>query len=50
MASAATRTVGKAAVKRLSGSEPGAFRSLMAAAIVGVAAAALTYRGLRSGG
>ena len=49
MASAATRTVGKAVVKRATGSGPGGFRSLAAAAIVGFATAALTYRMLRSG-
>lgn len=50
MASTATRTVGKAAAKRLSGSRPGAWRSLVTSAVVGVAAAVLTYRLLRSGG
>jgi hypothetical protein len=49
MASAATRTVGKATVKRIAGSSPGVFRSFTAAAIVGFAAAALTYKLLRSG-
>lgn len=49
MASVATRTVGKAVVKRVAGSNPGGFRSFSAAAIVGIAAAALTYRLLRSG-
>ena len=49
MASAATKTVGKTLVKRVSGSRPGGFRSVMSAAIVGFAAAALTYRLLRSG-
>jgi hypothetical protein len=49
MASVATKTVGKAVVKRVAGSQPGGFRSVMSAAIVGFAAAALTYRLLRSG-
>lgn len=50
MASAATRTVGKALVKRVAGDGPGRFRSLTASAIAGFAAAALTYKLLRSGG
>jgi hypothetical protein len=50
MASAAKRTVGKAVVKRVSGSDPGALTSLLTAAMVGVAAAVLAYRLLRSGG
>ncbi|HLY48560.1 MAG TPA: hypothetical protein VKR21_05135 [Solirubrobacteraceae bacterium] len=49
MASAATKTVGKAVVKRVAGSRPSGFASMMSAAIVGFAAAALTYRALRSG-
>jgi len=49
MASAATRTVGKAAVKRLSGSGAGPLQAFVASAIVGVGVAVLTYRMLRSG-
>lgn len=49
MASAATRNIGKAAAQRISGSKPGVFRALAAAAVVGVSAAVLTYRLLRSG-
>jgi hypothetical protein len=49
MASAATRTIGKAAADRLSGSGAGPFRAFAAAAVVGVSAAVLTYRLLRSG-
>jgi uncharacterized protein YaaW (UPF0174 family) len=49
MSSAATRTVGKAAVQRLSGSKPGPVGAFIAAAVVGIAAAAATYRVLRSG-
>jgi hypothetical protein len=49
MASVATRTVGKAAIERIAGTNPGAFRSFTAAALVGIAAATLTYRLLRSG-
>jgi|GEM_PF-4969299 len=49
MSSAATRAVGKAAVKRLSGSRPGPVGAFIASAVVGTAAAAATYRVLRSG-
>ena len=49
MTSAAVRTVGKAAVKRVTGIAPNVFQSLAASAVVGVGAAALTYRLLRSG-
>ena len=49
MASAATRTVGKAAAKRLSGSGSGPFQAFVASAVVGVGTAVLTYRLLRSG-
>jgi hypothetical protein len=49
MASAATRTFGKAAIQRLSGSRPGPLRSFVVAAGVGIAAGMLTYRLLRSG-
>ncbi len=50
MASAATRTVGKAVAERVTGSGAGPFRSFAAAVVVGVGAAVLTYRLLRSGG
>ena len=49
MGSAVKRMVGKTVGKRVSGSKPGALRSLAVAAMVGVAAAVLTYRALRSG-
>jgi hypothetical protein len=49
MASAVKNTVGKAAAERLSGSSAGPFRAFAAAAVVGVGAAVLTYRLLRSG-
>jgi hypothetical protein len=48
--SAATRTVGKAAGQRLSGSRPGPMAAFIAAAIVGVGAGVATYKLLRSGG
>lgn len=44
-----TSIIGKAAAKRLSGDRPGVMQALVAAAVVGVAAGALTYRLLRSG-
>ena len=50
MSSAATRTVGNAAIKRIAGSRPGPLGALLAATIVGVATAMVTYRLLRSGG
>lgn len=50
MSSAPVRTVGKAAAQRISGSRPGPLSAFIAAAIVGVAAAAATYKLLRSGG
>ena len=50
MASAATRTVGKTVVNRMTGSRPGSFKSLIVAVIVGAGTAALTYKMLRSGG
>jgi hypothetical protein len=43
------RTVLKAIGERLSGSSPGALRALLAATIVGIAAAVATYKLLRSG-
>jgi hypothetical protein len=49
MSSTAKRIVGEATAKRLSGSRPGPIAALLAAIIVGVAAAAATYRLLRSG-
>ena len=49
MSSTAKRIVGEAAAKRLSGSRPGPIAALLAAVIVGIAAAAATYRLLRSG-
>lgn len=49
MASAPVRTVGKAALKRVSGIAPNVFQSLAAAAVVGTGAGVLTYRLLRSG-
>ena len=49
MTSAAIRSLGKTAAQRVSGSKPGAIRALIAAAIVGTAAAVLTYKLLRSG-
>lgn len=44
------RSVLKAIGERLSGSRPGFLRSLLIAIGVGIAAAVLTYRLLRSGG
>ena len=49
MASAPTRMMGKAALKRVSGSKAGPLQAFATAAIVGVATAVLTYRFLRSG-
>jgi hypothetical protein len=49
MSSAAKQIVGEAAAKRLSGSRPGPVAALLAAVIVGAAAAVATYRLLRSG-
>ena len=43
------RNLLKAIGERLSGSKPGMIRAIMAAITVGVAAAVLTYRLLRSG-
>jgi hypothetical protein len=45
MASSAAETVGE----RLAGERPGRMRSLVTAAIVGVTAATVTYKLLRSG-
>lgn len=41
-------SVGRAAVERLSGDRPSALRAFAAATLAGGAAAALTYRALRS--
>jgi hypothetical protein len=49
MASAVKRTLGKAAVQRLSGSKPSPLTAFAAAAIVGLGAGVATYRALRSG-
>ena len=43
------RTLLKAIGERISGSKPGMFRALLSAIIVGVAAAILTFKLLRSG-
>jgi hypothetical protein len=43
------RQVAKAIRDRLTGSKPGVLRALVSAIIVGLAAAVLTYRALRSG-
>lgn len=48
MSSKAVRSVGKTALKRVSGSKVGALRAQMAAAIVGTGVAVVTYRVLRS--
>ncbi|MDQ6834567.1 MAG: hypothetical protein M3016_00080 [Actinomycetota bacterium] len=45
--SAAVRTVGKAAGERVAGGKPGPFRAFAAAAVVGAAAAVVTYKALR---
>lgn len=49
MPPAPIKTVGKAAAERLSGSKPGPMTAFVSAVIVGVAAAAATYKLLRSG-
>jgi hypothetical protein len=49
MASMAKNTLGKAVVERVKGSQPGPLRAFAAAVVVGAAAAAFTYRALRSG-
>ncbi|HEY1523373.1 MAG TPA: hypothetical protein VGF70_10215 [Solirubrobacteraceae bacterium] len=48
MSSKAIRSVGKTALKRVSGSKVGLFRAQIAAAIVGTGTAVATYRVLRS--
>lgn len=49
MASVAKQTVGKAVAKRVTGSKPGPLSAFAAAVVVGVGAAVVTYRALRSG-
>jgi hypothetical protein len=49
MSSRALRSIGKTALKRVSGSDVGLFRAQVAAVIVGAGAAFATYRLLRSG-
>lgn len=49
MSTQTTRIVGKAAKERISGGKPGPLRAMVAATIIGVGAAVLTYRLLRSG-
>ena len=48
MKEGAIGVVRKAAVERVIGDRPGAWRALAAAAVTGAATAALTYRVLRS--
>lgn len=50
MASAALRNVGEAVAQRARGDVPGRFRAMVAAVAAGTAAAAITYRLLRSTG
>ena len=50
MSSKAIRSVGKTALKRVSGAGVGVFRAQVAAAIVGAGAAVVTYRVLRDDG
>jgi hypothetical protein len=49
MKGAAFRSLWKAISERLSGGRPGALRAFIVAVMVGIAAAVLTYRLLRSG-
>jgi hypothetical protein len=49
MKGAALRSVWKAISARLTGGRPGAPRAFIAAVVVGLAAAVITYRLLRSG-
>lgn len=49
MTRAALKMVGRAAAERVAGNGPGPVRAMVAAAITGGAAAALTYHLLRSG-
>jgi hypothetical protein len=41
-------TVGRAAIERISGNKPSAWRAIAASAVVGGATATITYRLLRS--
>ena len=50
MASSAMQTAAETVGKRLAGEQPGRFRSLLVATGVGVGAAVLAYKLLRSGG
>ena len=49
MSSKAVRTVGKTALKRVSGSGVGPIRAQVTSVIVGAGAAVVTYRLLRNG-
>jgi hypothetical protein len=49
MKNAAIKTVGRAAVERLGGHQPGRGRAVAAALVTGAATAVLTYQALRSG-
>ena len=49
MKGAALRSIWKAIRDRLSGNRPGALRAFIVAVVVGLAAAIITYRLLRSG-
>jgi uncharacterized membrane protein len=49
MKGAALRSLWKAIAERIRGGRPGAFRAFILAVVVGIAAAVLTYRLLRSG-
>jgi hypothetical protein len=44
----AIRSIGKSAAKRASGSDVGLFQAQLASAVVGIGAAVVTYRVLRS--
>jgi hypothetical protein len=50
MKARALRTVGKAAMERITGGKPGPVRAALASAVTGGATAAVTYKLLRSGG
>lgn len=49
MKEGAAGVVAKATVERVLGQRPSSLRAIMAAAVTGTAAAALTYRALRRG-
>ncbi len=49
MKEGAAGVVAKATVERVLGQRPSSLRAIMAAAVTGTVAAALTYRALRSG-